>query len=309
LSTFFRLLKTPIAAPVAARDWTGTCDGLFFQSTARDHVEKASALERLRMEGAEAARKDLGRNRSRPSWRESRHALPFSDLSDDEFEIFSYLLLLEEHPGERIVYYGKRGDRGRDIVRTEAGGHVELIQCKRYTRNLGVGEVREELAKLCVNIFDKKIPVAPNRVVFYATPDLTSDAKDLIDQQEKWLECCDAELGAHLGKKPSDELLSFARSWWPELSHEDDHRLTRRANRFRALIEEFFQLRPIVTGDISEVAGPLGRIETKIDLLREVDSTEARLQAALDREKQQLVAVAEASGQAKVIAHLNPNAA
>ena len=101
-------------------------------------------MERTRIDGADAARKDLGRDPSRPPWRESRHALPFSDLADDEFEIFSYLLLLKEHPDELIVYYGKTGDRGRDIVRTGPGSDVELIQCKRYTRNVGLDEIRKE---------------------------------------------------------------------------------------------------------------------------------------------------------------------
>ncbi len=44
-----------------------------------------------------AARKDLGLERRQPAWLAGWHALPFQDLSDDEFEVFSYLLLLREH--------------------------------------------------------------------------------------------------------------------------------------------------------------------------------------------------------------------
>lgn len=172
--------------------------------------------------GGAEARADLGAGRFHPAWLSSRHALPFQDLSDGEFEVFCYLLLLHEHPDERIIYHGKTGDAGRDIVRATADGTVELIQCKRYTRNVAVGEVRKELAKLCINVARGVIPVRPTRVAFYAVPDLTNPAKDLLASQAEWLKVCDADLEAHLGEPPSAELRAFAQSWWPQFEHEED---------------------------------------------------------------------------------------
>src|SRR5688572_18032689 len=86
-------------------------------------------VSRSVVDNENAAREDLGAGRQQPAWLAGRHALPFQDLSDDEFEVFSYLLLLRECPGERIVYYGKTGDAGRDVVRTSTGNVIELIQC------------------------------------------------------------------------------------------------------------------------------------------------------------------------------------
>jgi hypothetical protein len=48
------------------------------------------------------ARTDLGTARTQPEWREGRRSLPFSELSGDEFEIFCFLLLRKEYPGETI---------------------------------------------------------------------------------------------------------------------------------------------------------------------------------------------------------------
>lgn len=70
------------------------------------------------------ARADLGTARTKPEWREARHSLPFHELSADEFEIFCFLLLRKEHPGETIYYYGKTGDAGRDVIHKQPDGRV-----------------------------------------------------------------------------------------------------------------------------------------------------------------------------------------
>ena len=197
-------------------------------------------MSRLIISDERAARDELGNARRQPAWTTRRHALPFQDLSDDEFEVFSYLLLLREYPGERIVYYGKTGDAGRDVVRTGSDGVVELIQCKRYSSNVGLQEVRGELAKLCTNVFRKVIPSPPGRVIFYAVPDLTSPAKDLLGSRDKWLATCEEAPRAHLGEEPDPDLVAFAKGWWPEFDHEDEHKLTERARKQAALTEEFF---------------------------------------------------------------------
>lgn len=226
-------------------------------------------MSRQVIESEDAARSDLGKERRQPAWLSGRHALPFQDLSDDEFEVFSYLLLLREEPGGRVIYYGKTGDAGRDVVRISADGGVELIQCKRYTSNVGVGEVRGELAKLCTNVFRKAIPRSPGRVVFYAVPDLTAPAKDLLGARDKWLECCEEALEAHLGKKPPADLATFAKTWWPEFDHEDEHRLTERARKHQGLIDEFFLVRHVVSGSIGDIKPQLSGMAESIKGLQE----------------------------------------
>src|SRR3954451_1005271 len=121
------------------------------------------------------ARAELGAHQSRPHWREGRHALPFHELSDDEFEVFCFLLLKREHPQDDIRYYGKTGDGGRDIIHRRTTPNrlaVRLIQCKRYESNVGASVVRKDMAKVWVNVFDGTIPDRPDEVVFYAVPDL-----------------------------------------------------------------------------------------------------------------------------------------
>jgi hypothetical protein len=123
---------------------------------------------------------DLGAPPGRPPWLERQHALQFGALSPDEFEVFSFLLVLREHHGDKVLYFGKAGDQGRDIMWEEVGGFVTLIQGKRYAANVGIGENRAELAKLFANVFTEAIPVKPDRVVFYVAVDLTAPAQDLI---------------------------------------------------------------------------------------------------------------------------------
>ncbi len=107
----------------------------------------------------------------------------------NEFEVFCYLLLLREHPGDDVRYYGQTGDGGRDIVqrvRVGAETRVRLIQCKRYGDNVVRGAVLGEMAKVWANVFDGTIPERPDELVFYAVPDLTNPAKNLIDSQHLW---------------------------------------------------------------------------------------------------------------------------
>ena len=230
-------------------------------------------MARQVVQNEDEARADVSTIRTRPSWLSCRHALPFQDLSDDEFEVFNYLLLLKEHPGEKIIYYGKTGDSGRDIVRGLSDGTDELIQCKRYSTNVGIGEVREELAKLCFNIFEKRLPVIPSRVVFHVVPDLTAPAIDLISSRARWLVECDAALEKFLGCKPTSEILDFARNWWPELIHEEEHKLTERANRFQNLLNEFFEIRQVVSGSLDEIKPELNSIREAVDNVHEMLET------------------------------------
>jgi ATPase family associated with various cellular activities (AAA)/Restriction endonuclease len=198
------------------------------------------------------ARAELSVPRTRPAWREGRHSLPFHELADDEFEVFSFVLLRKEHPADRIYYYGKTGDAGRDIIH-EHGGRLRLIQCKRYGKKVGIGEIRVELAKLCVNVFRGRIPHAPQEVVFYVVPDVTADAADLIKHQPKWREEAAKALEAHLGEPPSQELLAFAHAWWPDPDYVTALSLTERTKKFDELREEFFAVRKVIDASLGDV--------------------------------------------------------
>ena len=115
-------------------------------------------MERNEVNTQAAAMADLGASPGRPPWLERQHALPFGALSPDEFEVFGFLLVFREHPGDRVQYFGKTGDQGRDIMWVKAGGIVTLIQCKRYAGNVGIGEIRAELAKLFVECLHQGDP-------------------------------------------------------------------------------------------------------------------------------------------------------
>jgi len=203
-------------------------------------------VERTKYIGEDAARKDLGTPQSKPGWLERQHSLPFEYLSPDEFEVFCYLLLLRENPGENICYYGKTGDAGRDIIHYTRDGSLELIQCKRYQDNVGLPEIKTELAKLFVNLDNKTIPEQPNKVTFYVVPDLTAPAQDLIYYHSRWLEIAETALTAYLKNPPTVELLEFANSWWPELHKETALNLTERAREHTGLIEEFFSYKKVI---------------------------------------------------------------
>lgn len=219
----------------------------------------------------EEARREFDSRLPPVPWLEANIALPFDDLSWDRFEIFSYLLLKREHPGEEIVYYGKTGDGGRDIVRYREDGSAELIQCKCYSGNVEVGDVREELAKLFANLHSGEIPIKPDsvaRISFYAASDLTAGAKDLLRYPEKWREIAEKALTKHLRRSPSPDLLQFALSWWPEEGFfpEIAVDLTQRAEHHKALIEEFFRIRKVVDGSIPDiVAGVEVVVERALD--------------------------------------------
>src|SRR5262249_18582783 len=137
-------------------------------------------------------------------------------------------------------------DSGRDIVRV-APGHTTLIQCKHFTSNVGVGAVREELAKLCYNVHEKIIE-RPDEIAFYVTMDLTADAQDLLRSWDEWAKVAEKALEAHLAhlkKAPTAALLSFAKTWRPMVTWQNGRALTERARKPAAesLIDEFSRLK------------------------------------------------------------------
>jgi hypothetical protein len=204
-----------------------------------------------------AARAEIAAERQKPNWRESRHALPFHELSADEFEVFSFLLLKREHPQDDIRCYGGTGDGGRDIVHRQKllnGFSIRLIQCKRYAANVSISVVRKDLAKVWVNVFHGTIPERPDEVVFYVAPNLTGPAKQLIDSQDCWRQKAKAAIQDHINGPVSDELARHAAEWWPNPTSEAALSLTERAKNYPDLIEEFFGIRKVIVASVSELA-------------------------------------------------------
>lgn len=227
-------------------------------------------MVRQRIQGGVAARGDLGVDRSYPSWLERGHSLPFGMLSDDEFEVFCYLLLLREHPTDEIYYYGKTGDGGRDIVHHHANGTVDLIQCKRYATNVGIGEVRGELAKLCVNLHAGLFPTSFHRVVFYVATDLSAPAQDLLSftSSKRWQKVAAKSLREHLRAAPPPDLCAFVKTWQPEFARETGLRLTARASMHADLVDEFFAVRKVVdAGALTPLVEQGRQTQTKLDAL------------------------------------------
>jgi hypothetical protein len=174
-------------------------------------------------------------------------------LNPDEFEVFCYLLLRREYPDERIFYYGKTGDGGRDILRPQSPKGCELIQCKRYEGNVGVDEIRKEMAKLYTNVFHEVIPDRPQCITFYVARDLTPQAKDLLRNQSRWIEAAEGALREHLRREPGLELLDFARTWWPEFGGQSEIDLTERVKRQPELRDEFFEIKKVIDGSLADV--------------------------------------------------------
>jgi hypothetical protein len=201
------------------------------------------------IDSEEGARADLGPIETQPSWRENDLAPPFTSLESDKFEIFSYLLLRGEYPSERIFYYGKTRDGGRDILRPQSSQGCELIQCKCYEGNVGIGEIRKELAKLYTNVFHEVIPDRPQCVTFYVSQDLTAPAKDLLRNQNLWIKAAKDALREHLGHEPEPGLLDFARTWWPgspEIGWQSKIDLAERLKRQPELRDEFFRVKKVI---------------------------------------------------------------
>jgi hypothetical protein len=140
---------------------------------------------------------------------------------------------------------------------------VEFIQCKRYTKSLGVSEVLDELAKLCVNTFEKTLPIEANHVTFYVVPDLQGDAQDLLESQIKWKEEAPKALRNHLRKDPSQPLLDFAHTWWPTFDRATEQALTARIMQHQDVLDRFFAVKKVVDAAVLE---PL---HDKIDRLSE----------------------------------------
>lgn len=109
--------------------------------------------------------------------------VPLSHLTDRQFELLAQLLLDADSPGQHfydsahLLTYG--ADEGRDVVLYKQELPVGVVQCKRYARSIGVGDVLEELFKfLLFALRDRSLmPQARDfRYEFWTARELTKDA-------------------------------------------------------------------------------------------------------------------------------------
>jgi len=194
---------------------------------------------------------DLPTTLVRPAWLSRESQLPFPLLSGDEFEILCYLLLRRMNPGDKLYYYGKSSDMGRDIMHHCADGRLRLIQCKNYSDKLSPSAVGAEMAKVFANVHNGKIPKKPNEVVFYVSSDLSAQSQDLIESQDEWRKDSERYLKTYLKASPSDEIRTFAHTWWPFGDRQSGLAITEDVRQhYPELIDQFFEVRNVIDGTI-----------------------------------------------------------
>ncbi|WP_291171867.1 ATP-binding protein [Gimesia sp.] len=212
-------------------------------------------MSRQAIDSSEDALRELDADRRMPEWLErDANLLPFSKLSGDEFEVLCFLLLKSKYPHDRLYYYGKTSDMGRDIIHHRTDGSIRLIQCKNFDKNVSPSDIGAEMAKVYINVHSGKIPEQPNEVVFFVSKDLSANSQDLIQYQIKWIEVAQDHLQKCLKNSPSDELKQFARDWWPFGNRQTGIAITEDIkNHHPRLIKDFFSVHKIIDATRSEV--------------------------------------------------------
>jgi restriction endonuclease len=216
----------------------------------------------------DAALAELGSQRSRPPWMEGAAALPFAGLTPDEFEVLCFLLLRRENQASEVLYYGKTGDAGRDVVVRANNAAPAFYQCKHYSGTVGIGEVRAELAKLFCNVHSGVLLEKPDTLTFLVTTDLSAPAQDLLDNQDRWKNVARDALESHLGQKADDKLLEFATTWWPRFPRTNGAELSDRLRQFPELIKQFFSYKKVVEGSLEQLTPTLASIQEGIARLQ-----------------------------------------
>lgn len=116
--------------------------------------------------------------------------LPFTDLSDREFELLSYLLVQKEiNKGKEMEFTSIAlmqgvGERGRDCILYKNSSLSGLIQCKNTKANLTRPATIKEIVKFILfSMLDSSIMPSPEHFHYklYVAKDLTENALILIN--------------------------------------------------------------------------------------------------------------------------------
>ncbi len=217
---------------------------------------------------------ELSPEKSMPPWLDRDISLPFSKLSGDEFEIICFLLLRAQYPRDRIYYYGKTADMGRDIIHVSANGTTRLIQCKNFSSPISPHVIATEMAKFYINIHLGKIPEKPDEVVFFVADDLSAQSQDLIAYQAVWQKVAHEYLKKFLKNEPPDELKHLACTWWPFGDRQSGLTISEDIRKYNPdSIDTFFARRKVIDAS---------RADVRQDIRDELDSALRRLPFQLE---------------------------
>lgn len=235
-------------------------------------------IELRNLQEARAAAAATAPTRTRANWLERQVLLPLQSLSDEDFELLTYMLLTSEEPDEEFVLYGKTADRGRDLVRKLSVSSVEVIQCKRYEVNVGLPIIREDLAKLIHAEATKSIPHKVEKVIFYATKDLTSPATDYLSTPEKWAVDLLPLIGEMFPKEDLAPVRAAITSWQPKATKVSGADITTRLQKHPELIDTFFATKKVIEGRLADLDPKFAALQETMSLLLQTkyaDATEA----------------------------------
>ncbi|WP_207784535.1 hypothetical protein [Marinifilum breve] len=139
---------------------------------------------------------------------------PFSDLSDREFELLSYLLVKEKIENESfgnhtdIALMQGVAERGRDCVLYQNGEVSGLIQCKKYQARFTKPQFLKELIKFALFAI-KDTAILPNRENFeyylFVSYDITEPTLTLIKSFNSEIE---KEISDNVITKYTDEVIN-----------------------------------------------------------------------------------------------------
>lgn len=201
--------------------------------------------------------------------------LPFTDLSDRDFELLIYCLIKEEianhqfHRHSDIALMQGVSKRGRDCVLFEEGKVSGLIQCKNYQRRLSRPQVIRELIKfLLFSTLDNDILPNPDtfEYMLYVANDLTEPANILTkaykDEISKYISSGDVkkyideiveeyESLSHYVTQPPIEIIENLLTRISFISQNSTD-LNMRVNKRTALLAQFFKVRTVISTESAE---------------------------------------------------------
>ncbi len=195
--------------------------------------------------------------------------LPFSELGDREFELFSYLLIKEEIDCEEHESYDNVslmqgvGERGRDCVVYKDGDVAAIIQCKKYKSRVTKPSFLKELIKLLLHAYkDKSIIPKSGKIkyLFYISSDLTEPAitltnkfsdeikneissgliKNLVEQVVSEYE----SFSLYDKKEPLEDIYKLFKRVEVNVSNGVD--LTNRVLKKSKILEQFFKVKTVI---------------------------------------------------------------
>lgn len=119
----------------------------------------------------------------------TRHVLPFSNLSDNDFERLCYWLIEESSDFDNVEHYGMTGDKQRDIIgnkHNKQGKHEQwYFQCKNY-KKISFSHFKADLDAIKEHS-EKEKSFKPSTIVFMVGCSVSPSCKDSTKEHAKRL--------------------------------------------------------------------------------------------------------------------------